>query len=184
MIYAVIGILVLAVILGLYLVSKRNGFVLLQENINNAFAQIDVQLKRRYDLIPNLVSTVKGYAKHESGTLEKIVALRNQAAGATSTREKVELNNELSQALSQVLLTVEAYPDLKANTNFLELQGDLRELEQKIALSRQVYNDCVTKLNRMVKMFPSNIVANIFNFEAAAYLETAESERSNVKVEF
>ncbi len=182
--WVLIVIAVVAVIIIGYIVSKRNKFVSLSENIDNSFAQVDVQLKRRYDLIPNLVNTVKGYAAHEKDTLDKVVSLRNAAAGAKTVDEKIALNNQLGEALSKLMLVVEAYPDLKANTNFLSLQDTLRDTENKIAISRQVYNDCVTKFNKMVKMFPANIVAGMFGFTERQYLETSESERENVKVEF
>ncbi|MCL2884933.1 MAG: LemA family protein, partial [Oscillospiraceae bacterium] len=118
------------------------------------------------------------------GTLEQVVALRNQAAAASTDQEKIQLNNQLSGALSRLLVTVEAYPELKANANFLDLQNQLKDTEQKIAISRQIYNDSVTKYNRALQMFPGNIVASMFHYERKEYLEAADTERQNVKVEF
>lgn len=175
---------VIIIIFVIYIISKRNKFVSMEENIDNSYAQIDVQLKRRYDLIPNLVETVKGYAKHETETLGKVVELRNAAESARNINEEMKINVEINQALSRLIALAEAYPNLKADTSFLRLQDALNDTEGKISIARQVYNDCVTKLNKAIKMFPGNIVAGMFGFDEKQYLETSESERENVRVKF
>lgn len=178
---AAAAVIVIAVI---YIISKRNKFVSMEENIDNSYAQIDVQLKRRYDLIPNLVETVKGYAAHESDTLGRVIELRSAAESAKNINEEMKINAEINQALSRLMALAEAYPNLKADTSFLRLQDALHDTEGKIAIARQVYNDCVTKFNKSIKMFPGNIIAGVFGFDDKQYLETAESERENVRVQF
>lgn len=164
-----------------------NGLVRLRNQVKNAWAQIDVQLKRRYDLIPNLVDTVKGYMKHERETLESVTKARNLAqqisGGSVGARAKAE--TELSSALARLLAVVENYPDLKANQNFLALQEELTSTENKISFSRQFYNDSVLRLNNQTQMFPSNIVAGMTGFKAAEFFElTAAEEREAPKVSF
>ena len=157
----------------IYAVSVYNGFIVLKNRVTEAWSDIEVQMKRRYDLIPNLVETVKGYAKHESGTLEKVIQARNMAMAAQGNVK------ELAQS--------ENYPDLKANANFLELQRELRDTEDKLQAARRFYNGNVLALNTKIEMFPSNIVAAMFHFEKRDFFELAESEqdaRNAVKVQF
>ena len=164
-----------------------NGLVRLRNRVKNAWAQIDVQLKRRYDLIPNLIETVRGYMKHERETLESVTKARNLAqqlsGGSVGARSKAE--TELSSALARLLVVVEAYPDLKANQNFLALQEELTSTENKISFSRQFYNDSVLRLNNQTQMFPSNIVASMTSFKAEEFFEvTVAEEREAPKVSF
>ena len=182
--WVVLGILALLLIA---LVGLYNGLVRLRNEVKNAWAQIDVQLKRRYDLIPNLVETAKGYMKHERETLEAVTNARTVAqkmvdAGAQA-RSKVE--GELSSALMRLLAVAEAYPDLKANQNFLALQEELTSTENKISFSRQFYNDAVLRYNNQTQVFPSNIVAGMFGFKSGEYFEvTTTTEREAPKVSF
>ena len=179
-----IAVLILAGII-LWVIFSYNGLVTSQMRVKNAFGQIDVQLQRRFDLIPNLVNCVKGYMKHESETLEKVVELRTSWAKASSIGEKVELDNQLSGALKTIMAVSESYPDLKANQNFSELQEELRNTENKISYSRQFYNDSVTRYNTSLMVFPNNIIASIFKFTPEKLFEvTDEKTRENVKVEF
>jgi len=183
-VYIIIGVVV---ILGLFLWANYNGLVRLRNQLKNAWAQIDVQLKRRYDLIPNLVETVKGYMKHERETLEAVTKARNLAQGMSSAGagERAKAEGELSSALSRLLAVVERYPDLKANQNFLALQEELTSTENKISFSRQFYNDSVLKFNNKTHMFPSNIVAGMFGFKAGEFFEvTLAAEREAPKVTF
>ncbi|MDH3284081.1 MAG: LemA family protein [Acidobacteriota bacterium] len=168
-------------VIGLY-----NGLVRLKNGVENAWSQIDVQLKRRYDLIPNLVETVKGYAKHERETFDAVVKARQQAINITgSVADQAKAENMLTQTLRSLFALAEAYPDLKANQNFLALQEELASTENKISFSRQFYNDSALKLNNKVEMFPSNIVANMFNFAKAEFFEIEEPEaREAPKVSF
>ena len=183
MIIALIVIIVLVVLILLWFIGVNNSLVSLRNKVRNQFSQIDVQLKKRYDLIPNLVETVKGYAKHESETLEAVMKARASYASATTDSEKIEASNALGQQLSRLLAVAEAYPDLKANTNFLNLQDQLKEIEDKIGYARQFYNDSVMVYNNKIEMFPSSIVANMRGFKAEAFFQAAEQERENVKVE-
>ena len=180
------GIIVFAVLLLLVLlfISAYNGLVIKRNRVRNAWAQIDVQLKKRFDLIPNLVETVKGYAKHEAGTLESVVKARNQYISAGTTEEMMKANTEMTGALSRLFALAESYPDLKANTNFMELQGELTQVEEKIAYARQFYNDTVMIYNNAIQVIPSNIVAGLFGFKEEPYFKADETERQNVKVQF
>ena len=181
----VIGIIV--VIIGIFLWANYNGLVRLRNQVKNAWAQIDVQLKRRHDLIPNLVETVKGYMKFERETLEAVTKARNIALQASSAGagERAKAEGELSSALSRLLAVVERYPDLKANQNFLALQEELTSTENKISFSRQFYNDSVLRYNNKTHMFPSNIVASMFGFKSGEFFEvTVAAEREPVKVSF
>ncbi len=181
----IIGAIV--VVVGIFLWANYNGLVRLRNQVKNAWAQIDVQLKRRYDLIPNLVETVKGYMKHERETLEAVTKARNlaQQLSSAGAGERAKAEGELSSALSRLLAVVERYPDLKANQNFLALQEELTSTENKISFSRQFYNDSVLKFNNKTHMFPSNIVASMFSFKASEFFEvTLSAEREAPKVSF
>lgn len=179
-----IGIVVLAILLILIVIGIYNKIVNAKMKVENQFAQIDVQLKQRFDLIPNLIETVKGYMKHESETLENVIKARNTYLTAATPEDKLEANNQVTQAMNKLFALSEAYPDLKANENFNELQASLKEVESKIAYARQFYNDAVMKYNGLVMRVPSNIVAMIFGFKAMRYFEAEAEERQNVKVQF
>ena len=181
MIYLVIGVIALLVI---YVLVTYNGFVRIKNRVEEAFSTMDVYLKKRWDLIPNIVETVKGYAKHEKETLSEVIELRNSSYDKMSSNEKVDVNNKLTQGLSKLMAIAEAYPDLKANTNFQELQKELSKIEEDIANARKYYNGAVKTLNNKVQMFPSNIFAGIFGFKEQEMFEAAEEERKNVKVQF
>ena len=180
----VIVVIVVVVLLGFYVVSVYNSLVNLRNKVKDQYSQIDVELKRRFDLVPNLVETVKGYAKHEKETLENVVSARNSYVSANDLGDKLKADGELTQAISKLFALTESYPDLKANTNFNSLQSELSEIEQKIVYARQFYNEAVLKLNNKIEMFPSNIIAKMFNFKQEVFFEVAEAERENVKVKF
>ena len=183
MVFYIIGAVLLILII--WVIASYNGFVKLKNSIEEAFSTMDVYLKKRYDLIPNLVETVKGYASHEKETLERVMAARNMAASATTLEGRVEGENMLAGTLKTLFAVAEAYPDLKANTSFLELQGELRRIEDEIANSRKYYNAVVKTYNTKREVFPSVIIAGIFNFEKKPLFEvSAEAERENVKVQF
>ena len=178
-ILAIVVILVIAVI-GMY-----NSLVQARIKVDNAWSQIDVQLQRRFDLIPNFIETVKGYMTHEKETFEKITDLRSSWSETQTVAEKANLDNELSTALKTIMAVAENYPDLKANQNFSELSEELRNTENKISFSRQFYNDTVTMYNTKLEVFPSNVIANIFKFKARELFTTESDEaRKNVKVSF
>lgn len=177
----IVGILVLLVF---YVIGVYNKLVNARNKVENQFSQVDVQLKRRADLIPNLVETVKGYAKHENSTFKEVVEARNKAVSATSVNEKVEANNDLTGALNKLFALAESYPELKANENFLSLQADLKDAEDKITYARQFYNDSAMLFNNLAGMFPSNIVANMFNFKKFDYFKIDEEEKDVPKVKF
>ena len=177
-------ILGVVVLIGLYFMTTYNGLVKLRNMVKDQWSQIDVLLKRRADLIPNLVETVKGYAKHESETLEAVINARNKAVSAQGVEAEMKANGELSGALSKLFALAENYPDLKANTNFLDLQNNLKDTEDKIAYARQFYNDAVLKYKNKLEVFPSNIIAGMFGFKPEPFFEATETERENVKVSF
>ena len=178
----ILAVIVLAV---LFVVGIYNALIRLRNQVDNAWSQIDVQLKRRHDLIPNLVETAKGYMHHERETFEAITNARSQAMGAKGVAEAGKAEGVLGQALSKFLLTVEAYPDLKANQNFLSIQEELSSTENKIAFSRQSYNDQVLFFNNKIQMFPSNVIAGMFNFGKRDFFELEnEAEREVPKVNF
>ena len=180
---AIIGIIV--VVLVIFAISIYNSLVGLRNQVDNSWSQIDVQLKRRHDLIPNLVETAKGYMQHERGTFEAITNARSQAMNARTVPEAAKAEGALGQALSQFLLVVENYPELKANQNFLAVQEELSSTENKISFSRQNYNDQVLYFNNKTQMFPSNIVAGMFNFTKRDFFELeATTEREVPKVSF
>lgn len=177
-------IFVVLLVLVLFFISTYNSLVVKRNRVRNAWAQIDVQLKKRFDLIPNLVETVRGYAKHEAGTLEAVVKARNQYISAGNPEEMMKANTEMTGALSRLFALAENYPDLKANTNFMELQGELTKVEEKIAYARQFYNDTVMMFNNAIQVVPSNIIAGLFGFKEEPYFKADEAERQNVKVQF
>jgi LemA protein len=177
-------LIAIVVIVLIYGVSLYNTFVSLRQKVAEAWADIDVQLKRRYDLIPNLVETVKGYASHESGVFEEVTKARAQAIQATGLEQKAEAENALSGTLKSLFAVSEAYPDLKANQNFLELQRELSDTENKIQASRRFYNSVVLSLNTKVESFPDSFIASSFGFEKKEYFEIAEAEKEVVKVSF
>lgn len=183
MVFAVIGGIVLILII--WIIASYNGFVKLKNSIEEAFSTMDVYLKKRYDLIPNLVETVKGYASHEKDTLERVIAARNMAASATTMEGRIEGENALQGVLKSLFALAEAYPDLKANTNFLELQGELSRMEEEIANARKYYNAVVKTYNTKREMFPSSIIAGMFHFGRKPLFEVgSDQERENVKVQF
>ena len=177
--------LIVIVLLVILVISIYNGLVKSRLKVDNAWSQIDVQLQRRFDLIPNFVETVKGYMTHEAETFEKIAALRTSWANSSTVGEKAKLDGELSGALKTIMAVSENYPELKANTNFSELSEELRNTENKISFSRQFYNDSVTMYNEKLAIFPSNIIAGMFNFkERELFAAESDEARKNVKVDF
>jgi len=177
-------VLAVVVIAAVYLIITYNGLVSLRNKIENAWAQIDVQLKRRHDLIPNLVETVKGYAAHERGTLEAVIQARNVALTASGPHDQAEAENMITGALKSVFALAEAYPDLKANTNFLNLQEELSGTEGRIAYARQYYNDSVYRYNTKIQSFPANTIASRFRFAEREYFEAEGEARGPVAVDF
>jgi LemA protein len=182
----IIGIVVgvLVVLLILVFILSYNGLVRLRNRIDNAWSQIDVQLKRRYDLIPNLVNTVKGYAAHERGVFESVTRARANAINAQGPAQQAEAENVLSGALKSLFAVAEAYPDLKANQNFLSLQEELTSTEDRVAYARQFYNDSVLSYNNKLQTFPRNVIAGMFNFEKREYFEGEPEATGPVRVEF
>jgi LemA protein len=181
---ALIIILVIVVLVGLYAVFSYNGLVSLRNRIENAWAQIDVQLKRRYDLIPNLVETVKGYASHERETLDAVIEARNAGMNASGPHDQAEAENQITGALKSLFALSEAYPDLKANQNFAQLQEELTGTEGRIAYARQFYNDTVYRYNTKLQSFPSNVLANAFHFSEREYFEADDESRGPTQVQF
>lgn len=180
---AIVGIIILLLIV--WLVSAYNGFIKLRNKSEEAFSAMDVSLKKRYDLIPNFVETVKGYAKHESQTLDAVIKARNQAMNSSSPQQKIDNDNALSGTLKSLFALTESYPELKANQNFLSLQDQLSRVEEEIAGARRYYNGVVNKYNTKTEMFPGNILAGLFGFERKPLYEVnSEAERENVKVSF
>jgi LemA protein len=183
----IVVIVVLVMIVG-FLISQYNALVVLRNKVRNGFSQMDVQLKRRFDMIPNLVETVKGYAKHEEsifGEFARARGLYAQAAKSGNLHEMADADKGFTGALSRLMVVSEQYPELKANTNFIELMEQLKDTENKISFSRQFYNDIVMKYNNQIELFPSNIVAGMFNFKVAEFFEVTKSEeRESVKVQF
>jgi len=179
--YILIGIVVLLVV---YFVATYNGFVVLKTRIQEAFSGIDVQLKRRADLIPNLVETVKGYAKHEKSVFENVTKARSALMSAQSMQDKADANNQLTNALKSLFAVAEAYPQLRASENFQDLQKQLEDTEDKVAYSRQFYNSNVLEFNAKVQVFPSSIIANMFGFKQYDFFQATEEEKEEVKVKF
>ena len=174
----------LALVLGLWLMGTYNGLVALRLAVKNAWVQIDVQLKRRHDLIPNLVNTVKGYAAHEKDTFERVIAARARATSATTPADCIKAEGELSSALARLLAVTEAYPELKANENFKSLMEELSSTENRVAYARQFYNDSVTKLNTGIQTFPAVLVAGMLGFKEEPFFETPSEQREAPKVQF
>ena len=179
---SIIGAIVIILIISV--IVMYNNLVERSVRVDNAWSQIDVQMKQRYDLIPNLVETVKAYASHEKSTLEEVTKWRAAAMEAKTPEELMKSNQKLSDAIANIFATAENYPDLKANDNFLDLQRQLKELEEKIAFARQFYNDTVMKYNEYLQRFPSNIIANIFKYKERPYFEMNEEEKAVPKVQF
>ena len=181
----IIGVVV---VIALYAISLYNGLVKLRNNRENAFANIDVQLQQRYDLVPQLVNTVKGYAAHEKELLERITAARSACMNATSVNDKIAADNQLTSALAGLKVSVEAYPDLKANQNFMQLQTELADIENKLASVRRFFNSATKELNNGIQTFPANVLAGMFGFTTQPMFEVAPEERAAVskapKVEF
>lgn len=181
---ALVIVIVVVVLLALYVVGTYNGLVKLRTAVDGAWAQIEVQLKRRYDLIPNLVETVKGYAAHERETLEAVISARNMAVAATTPGAQAAADNALTGTLKTLFAVSEAYPDLKANQNFLALQEELTGTEGRIAYARQYYNDIVERYNTRIQTFPPVVFAKMFGFLAREFFEAEPEARGNVKVQF
>ena len=178
-------LIIILVILAVIIVGMYNSLVTARQKVRNAWSQIDVQLQRRFDLIPNFVETVKGYMAHEKDTLTKVTELRTSWADANTVEEKAQLNNQLSDTLKTIMAISENYPDLKSNQNFMDLQEELRNTENKISFSRQFYNDTVTMYNTKLEVFPSNMIANMFSFKPETLFATENDDaRKNVKVDF
>ena len=180
-IYIIIAIIVLIVI---YALALYNSFVKLNNKVKEAFSTMDVYLKKRWDLIPNIVETVKGYAKHEEKTLKEVVEARNKMATASGINEEVEASNAVTSALNKLFALSEAYPELKANENFMSLQADLKETEDKISYARGFYNDTVLTYNNLREQFPSSIIASMFKFEKLEFFNADEKDRENPQVKF
>ena len=181
-----VGIIIGAVVLLLiiFVISSYNKLVKQKVNVEEAFATMDVYLKKRFDLIPNLVETVKGYAKHEKETLEGAIRARNSYVTAATPEEQLKNAGELERSLSRLMMLQESYPDLKANTNFMSLQNDLKDTEDKISYARQFYNDDVKQYVNKLEMFPSNIIASMFHFEKMNFFEVDEASKEVPKVQF
>lgn len=177
-------LLIIAAAVVVWLIAVYNGLIRLKNRVDEAWSDIDVQLKRRYDLIPNLVNTVKGYATHERELFEKVTEARARAMGAGTAQDKAQAENMLSNTLKSLFAVAEAYPDLKANQNFLELQKELTDTEDKIQAARRFYNGNVRDFNIKIQVFPNNLIAGILNFAKREFFETAEEQKEPVKVEF
>ncbi len=181
---AVIGLIIFIVLIIVITIVYQNRFVALHERVKNSWSQIDVQLQKRMDLIPNLVETVKGYAAHEKNTLESVISARNRYLSMENPTEKMKINGEISGLLGRLMAVSENYPDLKADTNFLELQKQLKDIEDKISFSRQFYNDTVTAYNQAIKMIPGNIFAGIFHFTEEKLFTADESADTVPNIKF
>lgn len=177
-------LLIIIVVIAIWLIMTYNGLITLKNRVDEAWSDIDVQLKRRYDLIPNLVNTVKGYAAHEKEVFEKVTEARARAMGAGTATDKAQAENMLSNTLKSLFAVAEAYPELKANQNFLELQRELTDTEDKIQASRRFYNGNVRDFNTKIQVFPTNIIAGMLNFVKRDFFEAAGSEKEPVNVQF
>lgn len=182
-IFAIVGVILLILIM--YIIGVYNKLVKARNKVKDQWAQIDVQLKKRVDLIPNLVETVKGYAKHEKDTLDAVIKARNSFNSASSVEDEISANNQITGALNKLFALSESYPDLKANSNFMSLQSDLKDIEEKISYARQFYNDTVLSYNNTIEMFPSNIIAGMFGFKSCDFFKIENNEeREAPKVSF
>ncbi len=181
MIYVIIGVVLVLVVL---VILMLNGFIKLNNKVNEAFATMDVYLKKRWDLIPSLVETVKGYAKHEQETLEEVIKMRSGDYDLMDNEEKIKTNEKVTRGISRIMALAESYPNLKANENFLELQRELADTETKIQATRQFYNNVVMGLNTAVEQFPTNLIANMFGIKQEKLFEIDESERKAPQVKF
>lgn len=179
--WVLLGVLVIVLF---YVMGTYNKLVNSRNKVKDQWAQVDVQLKKRSDLIPNLVETVKGYASHESSTFEAVISARSKFTSATTPEAEMEASGELTKALGRIMMLTEAYPELKADKNFMQLQLDLKDIEEKIAYARQFYNDGVLGYLNRIQMFPSNIVAGMFGFKEMKYFEASETEKETPKVSF
>ena len=182
--YIVIGVLVVFILLVLWVIITYNKLVQLRNKVEDGGSQVDIQLKKRFDLIPNIVETVKGYAKHEKETLTDVIEARNSAINARTLSDEVDANNELSDALTRLFALSESYPELKADENFKNLQTNLKEIEDKIAYARQFYNDIVLKYKDAIMSFPTVLIAGMLGFKQTNFFEIESEERDNVKVKF
>ena len=181
----VVGLLVLLIVIPYsYLKGTYNSLVTMDETVKGAWAQVENQLQRRYDLIPNYVETVKGYAAHEKEVFVKVTEARSKVAGAANINEKIEANNQLSSALSRLMVVVERYPELKANTNFIRLQDELAGTENRIAVERRRFNETVKVYNIKIRSFPTNLIAGMFGFEKATFFEVPKERQEAPKVKF
>jgi len=181
----IVGILILIIVIPFsYLKGTYNSLVTMDESVKGAWAQVENQLQRRYDLIPNYVETVKGYAKHEKEVFIKVTEARSKVAGAKNISEKIETNNQLSSALARLLVVVERYPDLKANTNFIRLQDELAGTENRIAVERRRFNEAVKAFNIKIRSFPTNMIAGMLGFEKATFFEVPKERQEAPKVKF
>ena len=181
---SLIVIIVIVLLLGGLLIGSYNGMVSKREAVDTAYSNLDVTLQRRADLIPNLVNTVKGYTSHETAAIEQVTNARTKYLNSSSTDEKIEANNEISKALSNLLVVVENYPDLKASTNFTQLSDELSGTENRIAVARRDYNDAVKTYNLSIKQFPNSILAGMFGFDTATYFEASETSKDVPNVSF
>ena len=179
--YIIIGIVA---ILAFYVISLNNTLVKMKLTVNEAVSDIETFLKQRYDMIPNLVETVKGYAKHEKGIFENVSELRSKAMGAESVEEKIKLEGELQKGISKIFAIAENYPELKANENFLNLQANLKDMEDEIQKSRRFYNGTVRDFNTKIQVFPNNIIVGLLGFKEFPFFEAEEEEKKNVEVKF
>ncbi len=182
--YILIAFILIVLAIGISTISSYNSIITKEEEIDNKFADIEVQLERRAELIPNLVNTVKGYTSHETKALEKVTTSREKLINATTTEDKIKANNDLTNAINNLYLVVENYPDLKASTNFTQLQDELAGTENRIAIARKDYNTAVKDYNKTIKRFPQNIIAGLFNFESKDYFEAKESSTEVPNVSF
>lgn len=180
----IIAILVVILLIVAWLIATYNNLVRLRNKVKDQWSQVDVQLKRRFDLIPNIVETVKGYAKHEKETFEAVVKARNTALSASSKEAEIKAAGELSGALNKLLALTEAYPELKTNENFLSLQSELTQVEEKISFARQFYNDTVMQYKNAIETFPTVLIAGMLGFKEETFFEATDEEKQNVKVQF
>lgn len=183
--YIILGIVILIIILLVaWVIGTYNKLVQLRNKVKDQWSQVDIQLKKRFDLIPNIVETVKGYAKHEKETLNSVIEARNSALTAKTPNAEIDANNQLSGALTKLFALSEAYPELKADSNFRNLQENLKDIEDKIAYARQFYNDTVLKYKNAIETFPTVLIAGMLGFKQEQFFELADNEKQNVKVQF